>query len=99
MPEELTDAFILEQKKVTRSHFVLDDLIGKTIRDHRLIKNPRKCNPEKESPNPEYFDVLVFNDNTFLMTECWGDGECGHLRYYFYNGQKTSYSDRLFGIL
>jgi hypothetical protein len=100
----LPDEYIIRQigkadKKQFESQFSLEDFTGKTIVEHRKIKNPKPYDPEVASPNPENFDVLVFSDNTFLVTECWGDGECGHLNYYYYNGNKTLYSDRLFGIL
>ena len=101
---ELTNKNILKEisraKKVEfEPQFSLEDLVGKMIHEHRRIKNPRKNNPKVESPNPEYFDALIFSDRTFLVTENFGDGECGHLHYYFYNGHKTLYSDQLFGIL
>lgn len=101
---ELTETYILERKNEAvesefEPKFSLEDLVGKTISEHRKIKNPKEYDPEKESPNPEYFDVLVFSDGTFLLTENWGDCECGHLKYYYFNGRKTLYSDQLFGVL
>lgn len=41
-------------------------------------------------------DVLVFSDGAFLAAESWGDGECEHINYYFYNGKKTLFADQLF---
>ena len=101
---ELTDKFILNKVEEAleerfSQQFSLKDLVGKTIESHRKIKNPRKYNPEVESPNPEYFNALIFSDGTFLVTERWGDGESGHLNCYYYDGRKTIYSHQLFGIL
>lgn len=101
---ELTDDYILNRmeeavKKEFEPQFSLQDLVGKTIQSHRQIRNPRKYDPTRENPNPEYFDVLLFSDGTFLTTENFGDGECGHLNYFYYDGQKTRYSDQLFGLL
>src|SRR3990172_1162184 len=94
---ELTDKFILDKvgeavKREFKPQFSLQDLVGKTIQTHRKIKNPREYKPEFESPNPEYFDALIFSDGTFLVTERWGDGESGHLNCYYYDGRKTIYS-------
>ena len=102
--KELTDDEILARMKEGKKtklepHFYLEDLVGKTIQAYRQIRNPRKYDSTRESPNPEHFDILLFSDGTFLATENWGDGECGHLNYYYYNGQETRYSDQLFGLL
>ena len=101
---DLTDKYILECMSEAREiefepQFSLEDFVGKTIESHRRIKNPRKYNPQTESPNPEYFDVLVFSDKTFLLTKMWGDGECAHLNAYYFNGNRTLYSDSLFDSL
>ena len=101
---ELSDVFILEKMEEAKEvefepQFSLQDLVGKTISGCRQIRNPRKYNPEVESPNPENFDVVLFTDKSFLITKNWGDGECGYLKYYYYDGQKTLYSDQLFGVL
>ena len=47
---------------------------------------------------PENIDVIIFSDDTFLATERRADGECSHLGCYYFNGEKTLYSDSLFGI-
>ena len=73
-----------------KPQFTLDILVGKTILEHRKVRNPKKEN------NPMYFDVVVFTDETFLLTRCWGDGECEHIYSYYYNGEKTKFSDGLF---
>lgn len=99
---ELTDAYILMKKGEARpvesgSQFSLADLVGKGIDEHRQIRNPREYDPETSSPNPEFFDVFIFSDETFLLTENRGDGECTTLHSFFYNGNRTLYSDSLFG--
>ena len=101
---DLSDAYILEKMQEAKKtefepQFSLQHLVGKTISEHRQIKNPREYDHTRESPNPENFDILIFSDRTFLVTEKWGDGGCGHLNYYYHNGQKTLYSDQLFGLL
>ena len=99
----LDDEFILEkmrgaEKTEFEPQFTLTDLLGKTIIGYKQIKNSKDYDPEVESPNPEYFDVLSFTDGTFLLSENWGDGECDHLRFYYYDGNSTKYLDELFGI-
>jgi hypothetical protein len=97
--EELTNDFILWlAKRGPHSDFVLDDIVGKTISEHRQIKLPKRYNHKTkniERPlNPEY-DVLIFSDNTFLLTELGRQKEEVYLNYFFYDGQKTSYSFRV----
>ncbi len=99
----LDDEFVIEkigeaEKTEFEPQFTLTDLIGKTILGYRQIKNPKDYDPEGFGPNPEYFDVLSFTDGTFLLSENWGDGECAHLNFYYYDGDNTKYSDQLFGI-
>ena len=97
---ELSDESILDKisrrSRETKPEFSLDDLVGKTISSRRKIKNPRDYDPEVTSPNPEYFNVLEFSDGTFLLTENWGDGDCEHIDFFYFNGQKTLYSSALF---
>jgi hypothetical protein len=96
--EELTNDFILWlAKRGSHSDFVLDDIVGKTIQEHRQIKLPKRYNykTKKIERPPEYFDVLIFSDNTFLLTELGRDKEEAYLNYFFYDGEKTSYSYRL----
>ena len=76
--------------------FTLEALLGKTVTEYRQIKNPREFNPECEGPNPEYFDALIFSDETFLLTEAWGDGECSHLDSYYFDGRRVLFSKDLF---
>lgn len=80
---------------------------------YRKFREPRR-NKDKQSkkyikwdledPHGEYcyspaeLDVIIFIDNTFLATENRGNGECGHLCSYYFNGRKTLYSDALFGL-
>jgi len=55
--------------------FTLDNLIGKTIDDIKSIKNPLPYDPKVTSPNPEYFNVLMFSDESYLlfMSVGWHD--------------------------
>ena len=86
----IDNKFILRQKRNTNeSSFSLTDIVGKTIIESRKIKNPGR-------DNPEFLNVMLFSDDTFLVTELIGDGENSTLHAYFYDGQKTRYSDRLF---
>ena len=80
--------------------FTLKDVFvkGKTSSGWRRIKNPKQYNPLIESPNPGYFEVIEFNDDTILLTESWGDGECGHLNAYYFNGKKVLFTPYLFGV-
>ena len=101
---DLTDDYILDMmreavKTEFEPQFSLHYLVGKTIQAYRQVKNPKEYDTTRENPNPEYFDVLVFFDTTFLAAENWGDGECGHVNYYYHDGQRTLYSDQLFGLL
>ena len=78
------------------SQFSLGDLLGERIFQHRKIENPANYNPEVESPNPEYFKVIIFESGNFLIFEeqGWDDGTTLHS--YFYDGKSVRYSDMLF---
>ena len=80
------------KEKETQSQFTLEYLTGKTIQEVRKIKN----NTKTRRYSSEKLDVLIFTDETFLVNEHWGDGECGHIDSYFYNGKKVLFSPRLF---
>jgi len=41
---------------------------------------------------PEYFDVLIFSDKTFLVSEHRADGECGEIFFYYFNSKETLFS-------
>jgi len=73
--------------------FTLKDLVGKTIKNYREIKNPRPYNPKYENPNPWNYNVLEFTDGSILLSERWGDGECGHINFYYYDKSKIRVSD------
>ena len=82
-----------------KPEFFLSDLVGKTIIAHKRIKNPRLYNSEVQSPNPRYFDVLELSDKrntSLLLFEYWGDGACGHLNSYYFDGKRVRFSDDLF---
>ena len=83
------------RKETCKSEFTLDDLVGMTILSHRKIKNPRLFEGGQSS-NPEYLGVLEFKDGWILLTEHWGDLECGHLDSYLFDGKRVLYSDSLF---
>jgi hypothetical protein len=84
-----------EPIKVKRE-FSLDDLIGKTIQEHRQIKNPRNHALERIVPNPEYFEVLVFSDYTFMLSCSIGDGGGTHTHFYYFDGKNIRKSSDLF---
>ena len=84
-----------EPIKVKRE-FSLDDLIGKTIQEHRQIKNPRNHARERIVPNPEYFDVLVFSDYTFLFSCSISDCECTQTHFYYFDGKNIRKASDLF---
>lgn len=93
-PLYISSDFNIPEEKY--SQFNLDDLLGERILQTRKIKNLDKYNPEVESPNPEYFNVLIFESGNFLILEeeGWQDGTTLHS--YFYDGKSVRYSDRLF---
>ena len=100
---KISDGFVLERMDQARRtqyepQFSLGDLVGKTVESTRKIKNPEKYNPQTSSPNPEYFDLVLFSDDTFLLSRNWGDCECAHVEFYYFDGSRTLYSDSLFGL-
>lgn len=111
--DRLTDDFILERigkarPKDFEPQFSLNDLVGKTIKEHRQIeyKQVRETRMEDyDDPqfsfiySPKKFDVITFTDGTFLATEVRADGEFGHLCCYYNNGNRTLYSGELFGLV
>ena len=76
--------------------FSLTDLLGERIVGIKKIKNTRKYDPERESPNPEYFVVLEFQSGNFLLIEEEGCNDFTIQHCFYYNGNKTRYSDKLF---
>ncbi|MDP1688640.1 MAG: hypothetical protein Q8L47_00730 [bacterium] len=85
---------IIENKKKIR--FTLDDLVGKTIVEHRKVRNLDEYNPDFTSPNPEFFNLLFFQDNSFLLTESVGMSDWTELRCYYFDGKEVKYTDELF---
>ena len=83
-------------KETDSPQFSLDDLVGKTIQKHRKIKNPEKVDRTVTQPNPEYFNVLIFSDATFLLTAGVGYQAGTELRSYYFNGKEVRYSNELF---
>ena len=86
-----------EPKQITRKPFSQRDLIGKTIEEYVLVGNPRPVFTSMQSPNPAQFEVQLYTDGTFLLADSWGDGECGHLDFYYHNGKELFHSSDLFG--
>lgn len=80
-----------------KERFFQRDLVGKTIEEYVQVGNPRPVHTSRESPNPAFFPVMVFNDGTFLLAHSWGDGECRHTDFYYHDGKILHYSDDLFG--
>jgi hypothetical protein len=79
-----------------KKEFSLEQLVGKTIECRLKVGNPRPYNPAQSSPNPEFFDVLLFSDNTFMFSYSVGDGECQHTHFYYFDGKKLRKSSTLF---
>lgn len=77
--------------------FGLKDLLGERFIGVRKIKNPKEYDSSRESPNPEYFDLIEFESGGFLLTEeeGWEDGTTLHC--FYYDGRSVRYTDRLFG--
>ena len=91
--------YVLSSENIPLSRyqqFSVNDLFGERIVSYRKIKNPKEYDPERESPNPEYFDVWIFESENFLLfeDEGWGDGSTLHC--FYYNGSNVRYTDRLF---
>jgi hypothetical protein len=83
------------EERETEAGFSLDNLVGKTILEHRKIKNMRKI----RKYSSDYLDALIFSDKTFLVNEQWGDCECAHIDSYYFDGKNTRYSSELFGLI
>jgi len=87
-----------------REGFSLTDLVGKVVSEHRRVPYEKLRNPSEDSDDPQAmypfspknFNVLIFNDRTFLATENRGDGGDWQLSTYYFDGDKTYYSERLF---
>lgn len=82
-----------------KPQFTLADLVGKTVGNHRRMENPKPYNPEVESPNPRYFDILEFADGSILLTEYWGWHDGTTLNCYLYNGKDVLFTNELFSKL
>ena len=78
------------------NQFNLGDMLGEINLGYRKIKNPKVYDPKVESPNPEYFDVIEFENGGFWLTEVqrWNGGITYHS--FYYDGQTIRYTDKLF---
>ncbi len=90
-----TEDFRKFMERERKIKFTLSDLVGKTIVEHRKIRNKDKYNPDFTSPNPDFFNLLLFQDS-FLMTEGVGMNDWTELRCYYFDGKEVKYSDELF---
>ena len=101
--EEILEIFLPNMTPDKRSYshpeptFSLETLVGKTIKETRTIKGPQKPGSTYDEM-PKEFKTLVFNDDSILLFERWGDGDSMHLNSYFYDGinEKILYHDSLF---
>ena len=77
--------------------FSHENLVGKAIEDVRTIKNPLPYNVGMESPNPEGLQVLVYDDDSYLlnMRIGWQDGTTIHS--FLVEDGKIRYSHHLYG--
>jgi hypothetical protein len=80
-----------------KKRFSQRDLVGKTIEEYVIVGNPRPVHTSRESPNPDFFEVQVFNDGTFLLANSWRDEEYKHTDFYYHDGKILHYSNNLFG--
>ena len=94
-PHFLTEA-AMDVPQERYRQFGLADMVGERIMRAWKIKNPREYDPEVESPNPEYFDVIEFESGGFLLVEAqgWDDGTTYHS--FYYDTRSTRYADGLF---
>ena len=78
--DEFPDGFSGRKKAIKLPEFSLEDLLGKKLEMVATIKNPLPYDPEKESPNPAYFSLEFFDDNSYLlhMEVGWHDGSTLH---------------------
>ena len=93
-PEITPDKRALET--VPSVQFDTSDLVGKTIAGIRYIASQFPYHPEVECRNPEYFQILLFTDNTALLFENWANPNENHLNAYYFDGKEVLFSDELF---
>jgi len=79
------------------SDFNLEMLVGREIVNSRSLLN-KQIDPSFGCANPYGFRVIEFKDGSILLSENWGDGECGHLNFYFYDKERMYFSSRLFSV-
>ena len=96
---KLSDEFILEKMNeaniTDKPQFTLHNIIGWRAIEYRKIKNPKEYDLERKGPNPEYFKVMIYENDFFLLTERQGMQDEVVYHSYLYNGSETLYSNEL----
>ena len=76
--------------------FHLDDLVGKTISAINKVKNPLSYNSEVESPNPAYFQIIHFSDESYILNMTIGRQDGSTTHSFFVENDTLNYSNHLF---
>lgn len=74
----------------------LDDLVGKSIQEHRRIENIDPYNPDGCSPNPKYLHAMLYDDGSIVVVEEIGLHDDHEQHWYYVNERTYKHSDRLF---
>ena len=93
--EKIHDEFFDNHEIMEAQKFRLEMLVGHGgIISYRKLEDISPYNPEVEN-KPERLKVFEFEDGSFFAMQGWGDGECAHLRTYFYDSslEKIVYDD------
>jgi len=93
--EEIYGEFSENHEIMESQRFKLEMLVGHgEIISYRKIGDISPYNPEVEN-KPENLKVFEFENGSFFAMQEWGDGECGHIKAYFYDSilKKIVYDD------
>ena len=88
-----------DKERPRKPEFDWHDLEGKTIASTRRIENCREDNSLVYAPNPLYFQVIEFSDNTILFYDAYqpyDEDVSVYVNAYYFNEKEVFFSDNLF---
>jgi hypothetical protein len=76
--------------------FSIDDLVGKTITGIMKIINSIPYNSNFTTANPDFFKVMIFSDNSYLLHMDIGRNDGSTLHSFLVEKENVRYSRRLY---
>jgi len=92
--QELAQSLQLVEDAIPK--LTLDDLVGKSVKEHRRIENVDQYNPDGCSPNPKYLHAMLYDDGSLVVVEEIGLHDDHEQHWYYVKEHTYKHSDRLF---